>query len=202
MGTLKWTKRQLIFFFFSSLLIVYNAAIDFIACSCIFLHKDCTGRISNSFMCLSCGCYVPKICSIILTVCLVNFCLLGNCGLDYGSVVYGFCICWCVTCCSRGFTDGRLVNVQFPLINLFSWEVYQIWKSKFNSLIEFDFRCRPKKLYMIVEVNILSPPQYLWFEQSSISEVSMKITPYLKLHIQPLQDCPKNLSKVLINKAE
>ena len=83
-------------------------------------------------MCLSCGCYVPKICSNILTVCLVNFCLLGNCGLDYGSVVYGFCICWCVTCCSRGFTDGRLVNVQFPLSNLFSWEVYQIWKLKIN----------------------------------------------------------------------
>lgn len=103
---------------------------------------------------------------------------------------------------SGGFANASMVNVPFPLCHLFSWEVYQIWKSKFNSLIEFDFRCRPKKLYMIVEVNILSPPQYLWFEQSSISEVSMKITPYLKLHIQPLQDCPKNLSKVLINKAE
>lgn len=103
---------------------------------------------------------------------------------------------------SGGFANASMVNVPFPLCHQFSWEVYQIWKSKFNSLIEFDFRCRPKKLYMIVEVNILSPPQYLWFEQSSISEVSMKITPYLKLHIQPLQDCPKNLSKVLINKAE
>ncbi|GMY26645.1 dna mismatch repair protein msh7 [Fagus crenata] len=32
---------------------------------------------------------IKEVCLLLV----INFCLLGNCGLDYGSVVYGFCIC-------------------------------------------------------------------------------------------------------------